>query len=195
MNEEVKYELIKNLVEKKGNKRVVSIKLNCSLRTIDRLINKFKTKGKKGFVHGNRDSKPSNAMDKNTKETIIATYKENNYNTANFKHFCQLLFENKGIKVSYSFIHNLLSKTGIYSPKCQRITKRKKVKAEKIEKEQQKMLANQEEKNQDTQQTIETTNEVLITPTRKIPNSLAHPRKERKKYFGEQIQMDASDHL
>ncbi|WP_342275848.1 hypothetical protein [Spiroplasma endosymbiont of Nebria brevicollis] len=31
--------------------------------------------------------------------------------------------------------------------------------------------------------------------SRIISNSLAHPRKESKKYFGEQIKMDASDHL
>lgn len=179
MNEQEKYELIKNLVEKNGNKRKVSINLNCSLRNVNRLIQKYSLKGKQGFVHGNRERKPSKTISKEIKTEIINLYKSEQYNNANFSHFRELLLENKNIKVSSNFIYNLLSKNGILSPKCQRITKKRKVKAEK---EQQKMLTNP-------------TTQILTTPTREIPNSLAHPRKPRKKYFGEQIQMDASDHL
>ena len=40
MNEEYKYKIIKKLVEKSGNKKRASVKLNCSIRTVNRLIQK-----------------------------------------------------------------------------------------------------------------------------------------------------------
>ena len=54
MNELEKYNIIKNLVDNNGNKNNAAIKLNLSRRQIDRLINKYKEKGKSSFVHGNR---------------------------------------------------------------------------------------------------------------------------------------------
>ena len=43
MNEENKYLTIKKLVETNGNKKRAAVKLNCSVRTINRLIIKYKT--------------------------------------------------------------------------------------------------------------------------------------------------------
>lgn len=51
MNEDYKYKIIKKLVETNGNKNSVCVKLNCSKRTVDRLIVKNKLEGKSGFVH------------------------------------------------------------------------------------------------------------------------------------------------
>ena len=42
MNELKKYEIIKKLVETNGNKKRAAIKLGCSLRTVNRLILKYK---------------------------------------------------------------------------------------------------------------------------------------------------------
>ena len=186
MNEQEKYDIIKNLVAKNGSKLVASTKLNCSVRHINRLIIKLKTKGKQAFIHGNRNLKPSTTINDEIKNTIINLYQSQQYNNANFNHFKELLLENKNIKVSYNFIHNLLSKNNILLPKYQRITK--KIKA-KLEREQQKRI--------NIKPTITKEIEVLtnIKASRKIPNSLVHPRKPRSKYFGQQIQMDASDHL
>ena len=39
MNEQNKYEIIKKLVETDGNKKRAAIKLGCTVRTINRLIN------------------------------------------------------------------------------------------------------------------------------------------------------------
>lgn len=44
MNETTKYEAIKKLVETNGNKRRYAVKLNCSLRTVQRLIKAYKEK-------------------------------------------------------------------------------------------------------------------------------------------------------
>ena len=50
MNELEKYNIIKNLVDNNGNKNNAAIKLNLSRRQIDRLINKYKEKGKSSFA-------------------------------------------------------------------------------------------------------------------------------------------------
>ena len=42
MNEQNKYLIIKKLVESNGNKKRAAIKLGCTIRTVDRLILKYK---------------------------------------------------------------------------------------------------------------------------------------------------------
>ena len=49
MNELKKYNLIKELVEHNGNKKRVSLKLNLTIRQINRLIIIYKEKGKSRF--------------------------------------------------------------------------------------------------------------------------------------------------
>ena len=46
MNEELKYQTIKKLVETGGNKKRAAIKLQCTVRSIDRMIAGYKEKGK-----------------------------------------------------------------------------------------------------------------------------------------------------
>ena len=86
MKEQEKYEVIKELVDHNGNKNRASKKLGISRRQIDRLIIKYKEKGKAGFVHGNRTRKPINALDNSISEDIILLYK-NKYQDWNFYHF------------------------------------------------------------------------------------------------------------
>ena len=75
MNEQQKYETIKELIEHNGNKIRASKKLNLSVRQINRLIIIYKEKGKSGFVHGNRGHIPSKALDKSISDDIILLYK------------------------------------------------------------------------------------------------------------------------
>ena len=75
MNEQEKYDVIKELVDHNGNKNRASKKLGISRRQIDRLIIKYKEKGKAGFMHGNRNIKPINALDKSISEDIILVKK------------------------------------------------------------------------------------------------------------------------
>lgn len=75
MNELQKYDVIKELVDYNGNKNRAAKKLSISRRQIDRLIIKYKDKGKAGFVNGNRTRKPVNALDKSISEDIILLYK------------------------------------------------------------------------------------------------------------------------
>ena len=123
MNELEKYEIIKELVDHNGNKNRVSKKLGLSRRQIDRLIIKYKEKGKAGFVHGNRTRKPINALEHSISEDIILLYK-NKYQDWNFYHFKEFLKKDENIDVSYDFIYKTLTKAGFLSPKARKKTKR-----------------------------------------------------------------------
>ena len=75
MNEQEKYKIIKKLVDHNGSKNRASKKIGISRRQIDRLIIKYKEKGKSSFIKGNRSKQPINALDKSIFENIILLYK------------------------------------------------------------------------------------------------------------------------
>ena len=68
MNEQAKYEVIKYLVDHpEASKERASLKLNCTIRHVNRMIAGYKKKGKAFFIHGNRGRKPANTVDKATR--------------------------------------------------------------------------------------------------------------------------------
>ena len=180
MNEQEKYKVIKELVEHNGNKNRASKKLGISKRQIDRLIIKYKEKGKSSFIHGNRGHIPSKALDKSISENIILLYK-NKYYDFNFNHFKKFLEMKENIFVSYKFIYNILTKEGILSPKAKKRTKREFAK--------QKLL---KEKKIDLAMNDELINTII---SHEINLEDSHPRGEKPKYFGEIIEQDGSIHL
>lgn len=178
MSEENKYCVIKRCVERDGNKRSAAVKLNCTVRTINRLMKQYKSEGKAAFIHKNKYRKPSCALDEATKKQIVDLY-QHTYFDFNITHFNEFLKEVHNIHVSTRSIRNYLLEHNILSPKAQRLTKRllkKKLKTE---------LTNSNKKRK-----IELQNSLKILEYPDI-----HPRKPRAKYFGEHIQMDASEHL
>ena len=66
MNEMKKYEVIKDVIYGKKSKARTEIELGLTSRQIDRLILKYKGLGKIGFMHGNRNRMPTNALTKTT---------------------------------------------------------------------------------------------------------------------------------
>ena len=180
MNEQEKYKAIKELVEHNGNKNRASKKLGISKRQIDRLIIKYKEKGKSSFIHGNRGHIPSKTLDKSISENIILLYK-NKYYDFNFNHFKKFLETKENIFVSYKFIYNVLTKEGILSPKAKKRTKREFAK--------QKLL---KEKKIDLAMNDELINTII---SHEINLEDSHPRGEKPKYFGEIIEQDGSIHL
>ena len=177
MNEQHKYEVIKRLVDNNGNKKRAAIELGCTIRTIDRLINKYKNSGKAGFMHGNRNKKPSIALSNDLKNEILLLF-ENKYYDANWKHALELLKEYDNINISYCTFYNLLKNNDFISPKCDKETRKNKaskLKEKEINKE--KLSVNEE-------------NLIVYDNILNIEDS--HPRQPRPKYFGEVLQMDAS---
>lgn len=180
MNEQLKYDVIKNLVDHNGNKNRASKKLGISKRQINRLIIKYKENGKSAFVHGNRSKKPVNTLDKSISEDIILLYK-NKYYDFNFCHFKDFLQKDENIKVSYDFIYRTLTNEGILSPKARKKTKRDYAK-KKLLKEKKINLAMSDEQL-----------ESIVNHEVELEDS--HPRGEKPKYFGEIIEQDGSIHI
>ena len=178
MNEQEKYETIKELVDHNGNKNRAATKLCLSRRQIDRLINIYKEKGKSGFIHGNRNRIPIKAFDKSLSEEIILLYK-NKYHDFNFNHFKEYLEEEENIKVSYKFIYTTLTNEGILSPKARKKTKKDFYRKQLLK---EKKLKNKTEK------------EIEVIIDNQVALEDSHPRCTKPKYFGEIIEMDGSIH-
>ena len=180
MNEQEKYEVIKELVDHNSNKNRACEKLGLSKRQINRLIIIYKEKGKSGFVHGNRARKPVSTLDKSISEDIILLYK-NKYQDWNFSHFREFLSKNENINVSYDFIYKTLTKEGILSPKARKRTRK--------EFKKQQLLREKKITNTMNDEQIET----IVNHELALEDS--HPRGEKPKYFGEVIEQDGSIHL
>src|SRR5665647_3263712 len=124
MKEEEKYLVIKKLVDVNGNKKRASLKLQCSTRHINRMIQGYNQKGKEYFVHGNRDRQPVHAISDATKTKIIKLY-ETVYDGANFTHFTELLASRDKINFSTSAVRSMLMKKRILSPRATRRVKKR----------------------------------------------------------------------
>lgn len=177
MSENEKYEIIKKLVDSDGNKKTASLKLGCTTRHINRLIAGYKENGKNFFAHGNRGRKPVSTLPIETKQQIIDFYRTK-YNDANLTHYKELLEEMENIKVSTGTISTILRKEYIISPKAHRIT-RKNVKKEL------KILKSK----------ITSKKKQALIQSAIFDLEFAHPRNPRCAYFGEMVQMDASEYV
>lgn len=174
VNENNKYIIIKNLVEKNGNKKRAALKLGVSLRSINRYIQKYSLSGKAAFRHKNHDNKPTTTISLETKAKIVNLYKFK-YFDFNFSHFNEKLSELENIFISYSALYSILSNAGFVSKKARKSTKRFH--------NSNHIITNSH-----------IVDDVLIK-NNEVDISSTHPRQERAKYFGEVIQMDASEHL
>lgn len=176
MNEYYKYETIKTLYDTNGNKKAAAIKLKCTTRNINRLLNKYKLEGKAGFIHGNRGRKPITTINKNIKKKIIDLYIDS-YGDTNFSHFCEIIKEDFGYSISDTTINLWLREEEIISPKAKRKTKRnmKKLLKAKLDISKSNKIKNE-----------------IIQSIAIIDSKEAHPRRPRSKFMGEMIQMDAS---
>ena len=177
MTEQQKYNIIKQLVDTNGNKKTAALKLDCTSRHINRMINGYQLEGKSFFIHGNRNRKPTHTIPDKTKSAIVDLYKTKYYD-ANFTHYSELLAKHECIIVSPSTLRTVLMDEAILSPRARRSTKKKLKKQLKEKLKNAKSLKSQ---NQLTESIV------LLED--------AHPRRPRCAYFGEMLQMDASVHL
>lgn len=177
MTENFKYEVIKKLVETNGNKNAASLRLNCTRRTINRMIKGYREQGKTFFEHGNKGRKPANTIDEETEQEILTLY-DNKYCDANFTHLADLLDEREGIKVSKSYLRELFLENDILSPLAIRRTKKRLKDKLKREKE---MTKSKKEAERIQAQIVSLED--------------SHPRRPRASRPGELIQMDASTYV
>lgn len=179
MNEQEKYDVIKELVDHNGNKNRACKKLGISRQQVDRLIIKYKEKGKSGFIHGNRGKCPHKTLDKSISNNIILLY-ETKYQDWNFQHFKEFIANEENIPVSYNFIYKTLTQNGIVSPKARKQTKRNLKKKQLLEEKKINIAMTDEQIN------------YIVNHEMALEDS--HPRGEKPKYFGEIIEEDGSIH-
>lgn len=180
MKENDKYLVIKNLVESNGNKQRAAKTIGCTIRHVNRLITKYKNEGKGGFVHKNRNRKSSRALSQEYKDNVINLFKTKYYD-ANFSHALSLMKNNDNINISYYAFYTILKEHGILSLKCRKATRKAKAK-----------LLLEKQKNKEKLTPVE---KDLIVNTNILDLEDSHPRQSRKKWFGELLQMDASEFL
>lgn len=176
MTEEYKYKLIKKLLETNGNKKSAALKLNCSIRHVNRMIQGYKARGKEFFIHGNQGKQPVHAISPEIKQDIIDLYRTK-YQDANFAHFSDLLLKYEKLSISPSALRSILMQEFILSPKATRKT-RKRVRAQ-LEEQRKNAFSK---------------NEIAKIAENILAIEDAHPRRPRCAFFGEILQMDASLH-
>jgi len=179
MFEDKKYETIKKVVNGQFSKERAETALDLSRRQINRLVRAYKEKGKKAFLHGNTYRKPPTAIASDIKEDILELYKTK-YESFNLTHFTEKLNEDEEIDVSYTTVRTLLFENHLLSPRARKYTRRAKRKELKALEKNKKTLSEEETK--------------TLTRLEPVDPQKAHPTKPRKKYSGELLQMDASEH-
>ncbi len=178
LKEQYKYDVIKKLVETNGNKERARIKLGFkSIRQINRLIAGYKKDGKAFFIHGNRGRKPAHALTCEEKDMIEDLY-VTKYFDCNYTHFTELLAERENIHLSVDEVRCILKERFILSPKSHKSTK----------KAIKKLLI--QHKKQATSK-----KEITKIQSNIVAAEDAHPRQPRCIYFGEEVQIDASEHI
>jgi len=91
--------------------------LDISSRQVRKL--KAKVRAGESLRHGNSKRSPKRLAD-DMRERIVQIYKTFEFRDSNFSQFRELLETHHDIKVSYTFLKNVLNEAGIKSPKKQR---------------------------------------------------------------------------
>lgn len=177
LKENQKYNAIKKLIETDGNKKRAATELSLTIRQIDRLIAGYKKYGKEFFVHGNRGRKPVTSLTLELKDKIEDLY-NTKYFDCTYTLFTELLAEKENIFLSIAEVGNILRERFILSPKSHKVTRKK-----------FKKLLVQQKKNASSKKDVAKIQEHIVA----VEDT--HPRQPRCIYFGEEIQIDASDHV
>ena len=195
MDQEKKYQAVKEWVDHGGNKNRIAMKFNVSHRTVDRWIAGYREFGKKFFLHGNTGRTPACKIDDTIRQAIIDKYRAE-YTGCSISYYTQLLEKYEGIFVSEQFVRYVLEAVGIYSPKMWRVKKNRIRREQKLREEE---LAKSQEKSEKAARETPDAEEALPVPDKSEKNRIAaedaHSSRPRCKYFGELIQMDASSYL
>ncbi len=144
MKEEIKYLTIRKLVETNGNKKRAAIKLDCSCRSIDRMIAGYKDKRKRNFCAWQSRQNSCKGFIRRIKNEIEQLYLSKYYD-CNYTVFTEFLAERENIFVSIDEVRVLLRDRYILSPRSHKST-RKRLRKQLLE-EQKELKQNQKKKN------------------------------------------------
>ena len=172
--EELKYITIEKIINSEITIKEAMYILNQSRRNVNRLINKYKTEGKDGFIHKNKGKE-----NKNKKSDKIINDLENlylkEYYDYNFTAFYDEIYEKYDI--SYDVMLKAFKKDDIISP----LSTKKTIK-----------LYNENIKKTIKDNKIENKEKIELYKSRIIETEKAHIRRSSNLYaFGQEIQMDA----
>lgn len=172
MNEEFTYLHIKRFVDQGGNFHTLCLKLGCSARTARRKIAGYRKEGRAFFRHGNHDYKPTSTIPADVRRKVLFLYNQH-YFDANFTHFHELLERNHPEipTPSLSSLRNIFREEDVLSPKAWKRTR----KALRLK---DNLVS-------------------LPEPIRLDCPSVStdpHPRREKSRYTGECVYLDASIH-
>ena len=165
---------IKKVLVGEYKKKEASVSLGLTIRQIDRLINKLKDEGEKGFVHKNRGKESKRKISNEIKKEVVDLY-ITEYFDYNFTHFFEEIQEKYNL--SYKTIDNILAEADIISPEVQH-------KTIKLYNASMKKAIRQKKA---------TENQVEIFKKRQETEKKKHIRRSSLLYnYGQEIQMDAA---
>ena len=172
--DEKKLEVMKMVVDGEKSISWAAAKLKRSEKTIRRYRKELLENPNADLVHKNRGREPVNKTDHELIWHLYCT----KYYGLNITYFCEKLEENESIKISEGLVRLIFKEHDEFSVKAWHRTKnelRKRLRELKKLTKQQK--------------------EVLVQLEAEPYVRTTHPIQPRSKYFGEELQMDASIHL
>lgn len=176
-NERKKYETIDKVINKIMTRKEASVELNLTLKQIDRLKKIYITKGKDGFIHGNKGKTNLNKKDDNLINELEELYLKDFYDF-NFEQFYEKIFGKYDI--SYDTMLKRFTHDGILSPLAHKKTMKyyKEIMKEAIA---------------DNSKDIEQ-EKIELYKSRIIAFEKAHTRRSSNLFvFGQEVQMDACE--
>lgn len=178
--ENKKYETIEKVINGFMTRKEASIELKLSLKQIDRLKKIYYSKGKDGFIHGNRGKKNPNKKDESLVKTLEELYLEKHFDF-NFEHFYEDYILGK-YDISYDVMLKKFTKDDIISPLAHKNT---------VKSYKDKMNEVINENNSDIKE-----EKIELFKSRIIEAEKAHPRRSSNLYaFGQEVQMDACNKM
>jgi len=180
-NEQLKYSTAKEVVDLGSTETAIRrgrTKLGCTRKTLLKYLRWYGSEDLSLFSHHNKGHKPATTKPEETRDLIKKLYRDT-YCTASFTHFSEILREDYNIAVSDGTLHSILKKAFLVSPCSKKATKRT------MEK-RLRLIARKENLGKAESEHVNAALSIL-------DGADAHPRRPRSKYFGEMIQMDASE--
>ena len=178
--EQYKFDIVEKLVNGCITRKEASIELELSLKQIDRLKSLYYSKGKTGFIHGNRGKHNPNKKNKDLIKKLEELYLEKHFDF-NFEHFYEDHVYGK-YDISYDVMLKRFTEDDIISPLAHK-------KTVKLYKDKMNEIIKDDASNVKEEK-------VELFKSRIIVAEKAHPRRSNNLYvFGQEVQMDACNKM